>query len=528
MSSTTIIVGAGSAGGALAARLTEDADHTVILVEAGPDYAVRDEVPAPICDAYEMSVEGHDWGLTGFFLEPPETRDPQPYPRGRLVGGCSAVNAAIAQRASVADFEEWVAAGNDEWSYEQVLPFYKRVETDKDYGETAVHGGSGPVPIFRFPREEWSPVAKIFEQACLDRGFPSCEDHNAPGATGVGPLPKNQIGDVRASSLLTYLFEARTRPNLTVLSDTTCHRVLFDGTRAVGVEVEREGEVERIEADRVVLSAGAIHSPQLLTVSGIGPREVLAELSIDPVVISEGVGQNFQDHPFVGVMGLLKERTEYGSVRAELKFSSGLTGGRLDDLVLWATILDPATLNMPVDTRGLQAVTIVAQLALPNSVGWLKVTSKDVSVQPELHVNFLSDEGDADLRRMMHMVRLAFDLATNTAIADELDELLFPDRETVQDDAKLEAWLRSMVTTCYHATSTCRMGPDDDPGAVVSQRLAVHGTENLYVADASVMPSVPTGLTNLTSYMIGERLAGWLREEHAATASPAAAVGQVA
>jgi choline dehydrogenase len=526
MSETTIVVGAGSAGGALAARLSEDPDRRIVLIEAGPDYAQREEVPAPICNAYEMSVDGHDWGLTGFFIEPADARDPQPYPRGRLVGGSSAVNAAIAQRGTVADFEQWVAAGNDEWSYEHVLPFFKRVETDLDYGESQVHGGGGPVPIRRFPRTEWSPAARLFEQACLERGFPACDDQNAPGATGVGPLPRNQIGDERASSLLTYLLQARGRTNLEIRSDTTCRRVLFDGTRAVGVEVERGGKVERIAADRVVLCAGAMHTPQLLTLSGVGPRDVLAELGIDPVAVSEGVGQNFQDHPFVGVMGLLKERTPYGSVRAELKFSSELEGGSLDDQVLWATILDPATLNMPVDTRGLQALTIVAQLARPASTGWLRVTSTDVHVQPEIHVNFLSDDGGADLARMMQSVRLAYELATETPIADELDELLFPDRATVADDAALEAWLRGTVTTCYHASATCRMGPDGDPGAVVTQRLAVRGTEGLYVADASVMPYVPTGLTNLTSYMIGERAAAWLRgeivePEEIAAASPA-------
>ena len=513
MSDTTIVVGAGSAGGALAARLSEDPGREVILVEAGPDYARRDEVPLPICDAGEMSVEGHDWGLTGWFLEPTDIREAQPYPRGRLVGGSSAVNAAIAQRGAVADFERWVQAGNDEWSYEHVLPFYKRLESDLDFGDTDVHSSAGPVPVVRHPRETWAPAALIFEQECLQRGFPACPDHNAPRSTGVGPTPRNIVDDARASSLLTYLAEARDRPNLTIVSDSTCRRVLFEGTRAVGVEVERGGAVERITGDRVVLSAGAIHTPQLLTLSGVGPRHVLDELAIEPVTFNEGVGQNFQDHPFVGVMGLLREPTDFNGVRVELKYSSEVEGGCVDDVMVWCSILDPATLNMPVDTRGLMALTLVVQLARPSSVGWLRVTSPDVHVQPELHVNFLSDHGNADARRMMTTTRLAFDLATSTAIAGELEEILFPDRATVDDDAKLEAWLRATVTTCYHACGTCRMGPDDDAGAVVTQRLAVRGTEGLYVADASVMPCVPTGLTNISSYMIGERLAGWLREE---------------
>ena len=212
MKTTTIIVGAGSGGGALAARLSEDPDHHVTLVEAGPDFQRDEDVPEPVRDAYEMSVAGYDWGLEAYFLEPMSEREPQPYPRGRLVGGSSSVNAAIAQRSTVEDHDAWLAAGNEEWSWEKVLPYYKRLETDVDYGETEIHGGSGPVPIFRHPPEELSAGARAFTQACLDRGFPEAPDLNAPGATGVGSVPRNQIGSVRAGALMTYIKQARERP----------------------------------------------------------------------------------------------------------------------------------------------------------------------------------------------------------------------------------------------------------------------------------------------------------------------------
>jgi len=505
---TTIIVGAGSGGGALAARLTEDPDHEVTLIEAGPDYPIAEDVPAPVQDAYEMSVEGFDWGLQAYFLEPPESRDPQPYPRGRIVGGSSAVNAAIAQRATVEDIESWKSDGNTEWGWQDVEPFFKRLENDLDFGERPAHGAEGPVPVFRHPREQWAPAVRAFEQACLDRGFPACEDLNEPGATGVGPVPRNQVGVIRASSLVTYLAEARDRPNLTIMPDATVARVLFEGTRAVGVEVDRGGELEQHFADRIVLAAGAVHTPHILMLSGVGPEDVLAAQGITPVVVSEGVGRNLQDHPFVPVLTLMKERTEHVGVRAELKFTTKDAGELVDDMMIFGSVLDPATMNMDVDTKGKMALILVALLAKPRSIGWLTLSSPDYKVQPELHVNLSSDP--TDVTRLKETVRLAFEIATSSPVKDEIDEILFPDADTVNDDEKLEAFIRSISNTSYHGSCTCRIGPDGDPLAVVDQHLAVRGTENLWIADASVMVRVPTGLTNLTSYMIGERLAGWL------------------
>jgi choline dehydrogenase len=193
-------------------------------------------------------------------------------------------------------------------------------------------------------------------------------------------------------------------------------------------------------------------------------------------------------------------------------------------MMLWASVLDPATLNLDIDTKGRKALTLVTQLAVPNSVGWLTVTSPDVHVQPQIHANFLSDVDGTDLKRLIAGVRLAFDLATNSPIAGELDELLFPDAATVADDDGLAGFIRGIVNTCYHASGTCRLGPDGDPGAVVSQRLAVNGVSNLWVADASVFPTVPTGLTNISSFMVGERLGAWLREPARDSAALAAQV----
>lgn len=522
MPTTTIIVGAGSGGGALASRLTEDSAHEVVLVEAGPDYADPAAIPGDVRDASEMSVDKHDWKLQAFFLEPPEAREPQPYPRGRVVGGSSSVNAAIAQRATVEDLDSWVAAGADEWSYQDTLPYFARMERDRDYGDRPGHGSDGVIPVVRYPREQWAAAARAFERACRERGYPGCEDFNAKGSTGVGPVPHNLIEGARAGSLLTYLARARDRRNLDVRGDTLCRRVVFEGTRAVGVEVEHNGVVQTIRGDRVVLAAGAVHTPQLLMLSGIGPARSLDRLGVDRVVVNEAVGRNFQDHPFAPVMTLLKEQTSYTGVRTQLKFRTE-TGGLVDDMMLFSTILDPSTLNLEVDTKGRKALTLVSLLAKPRSAGWIDTVSRDPHVQPELHVNFLSEP--SDMARLMESVRLAWDIATSSPLRDEIEEILFPDAETVADDAKLEAYIRSVATTSYHAAGTCRLGHADDPKAVVDQRLAVRGTKNLLIADASVMVNVTTGLTNLTAFMIGERLADWLTAQEEADSVETVAVG---
>jgi choline dehydrogenase len=521
-STTTIIVGAGSGGAVIAARLTEDPEHEVILIEAGPDYP--EEVPADLLDASQMSVAKHDWHLKAFFVEPPVSRPAEDYPRGRVVGGCSSVNAAAAQRASVEDFDSWVAEGNPEWSYDAVLPYYAKLERDLDVGETTGHGTDGPVTIKRFARETWSSGAQAFEEACIARGFPVDVDANARAATGIGAMPRNLDGEDRGSALLTYIAGSRNRPNLTIVSETVCRRVLFKGTRAVGVEIERGGEVSTVEADRVVMASGAIHTPQLLTLSGVGPAAVLEKLGVAPVVVSEGVGQNLCDHATIPIMSLLKEPTKGIGLRAQLKFSSS-EGELINDLMIFPTVLDPATLNAPgLDTKGLDPMPLVPLLAKPKSKGWLEVVSPDVHVQPEIHLNFLGERSDMD--RLKEAVRLAWEIITSPPMSDTIDSIIVPDAATVGDDEKLEAYMRQTVWTSYHPVGTCRIGPDDDELAVVDQRLRVRGAEGLYVGDASIMHNVPTGLTNLTVFMIGERLSDWIKEDVAGQVpEPAAAAG---
>jgi choline dehydrogenase len=510
MAITTVIVGAGSGGAALASRLTEDPDQHVILVEAGPDYEELALVPEDVRDAREMSVEKHDWGLKAYFLEPTTAREAMPYARGRIVGGSSSVNAAIAERATKEDLDTWVAAGNPEWSYEKTLPFFVRLENDLDFPNDPGHGSSGPVPIMRHFEEEWPAITRAFAQACEDRGFAKVEDFNAKSSSGYGAVPRNLIGEeeLRGSALLTYLAQARNRPNLKIRANTLARRVLFNGTTAVGVEVEQDDRIESISADRVVLAGGAFHTPHLMMLSGVGPRKVLEQHGIEPVIINEAVGKNLQDHPFSPMVALLKEKTDKSGVRAQVKYSTG-TENLIDDMMIFAAVLDPATMNIPAETKGLKALMMNNLLAKPHSAGWVTLSSPDPKVQPEIHVNFLSHP--LDIERLKGSMRKSWDMITSSPMADEIQEICFLDAETIADDAKLEAYIRAYASTSLHAAGTCRMGPAGDPEAVVDQYLGVHGAENLWIADASVMVNVTTGLTNLTAYMIGERLAEWLR-----------------
>jgi choline dehydrogenase len=505
MARTTIIVGAGSGGGALAYRLTENPDEKVILIEAGPDYPDADLIPDDLLDSSVVSVDKHDWHLKARFLEPSEVREPQPYPRGRVVGGSSAVNAAIANRATKEDFDLWASLGNTEWTYEAVLPYFARLENDHDFGTEPGHGASGPIPIIRFPRSEWPEAVLAFEQACVKRGHPTCEDFNARESSGFGPVPRNLLGGNRASSLLTYIAQSRDRENFTLRASLTCRRVVFDGDRAVGVEVEEpDGTRRTIGADRIVLAAGAVHSPQLLMLSGVGPRDELERLGIPIVEEVPGVGRSLQDHILIPVLALLKEDTPFDGVRAKLKFSSSASPVR-DDMMLFATLMDPSVINLPFETRGKAAMVMASLLAKPKSTGWLSLRSADVHDQPDIHVNFLSDE--ADIAPLMEGMRLAWDLTHTDPLREHIDQVVAPDPSTIDDDEKLRDFIKAFGTTSYHTTSTCRMGPDGDAMAVVDQALAVRGLRNLWIGDASVMPRVATGLTNITAYMIGERLA---------------------
>ena len=521
MNYDVVIIGAGAAGSVLASRLVADGKTSVLLLEAGPDYPDPAYLPDDVKFGHTRFAEAqdskHNWALRGTITE---EQGEIHVAQGKVIGGGSSINGQAMQRGFPEDFDAWAALGNDEWSYAKVLPFFRKSERDLDI-QDEYHGADGPMPVRRRQSGACPAIQKAFYDACLQAGFGTTSDTNGPHPAGLGVSPSNNIDGMRMSAALTHLLPMRHCLNLTVRGGVFVRKILLNGRQAVGVEAESGGQVFTVEADRVVLSAGAIRSPQLLMLSGIGPKDHLQGVGIPLVQELPGVGQHLWNHLSAQMTYKVKDGISLMAHVDAVHFSLHYTAqgsSTSNDMVLRTTpMVDQRQERVPGfrtkylngDVSPEQVARISSTLGLPEGSGYVQLASADPSVQPTFNYRYLQHPHDR--RRVREGLRMAVSLLKSPAYKDVADYRIHPTDAILADDDALDVWIRQTVGTARHVSGTCRMGPDSDPTAVVDQYCRVKGVQGLWVVDASVMPRIPrSGGTHATVIMIGERVVDWI------------------
>ncbi len=559
-----VVVGGGAAGCVVAARLSERPANRVLLVEAGEDFAPGAE-PHEIRDTFAGTAHGNPrftWtGQTVVFTprpgNAPDNRKRVRYAQGRVIGGGSSVNGMISIRGLPSDYDGWAELGAPGWAWDDVLPYFRKMETDVDY-DGELHGADGPMTVRRIFEDRWPGFTRGFIRAAEAQGWRDIGDKNAVFEDGFFPIAVANADGRRVSTATAYLTAAaRARPNLEILGEAPAERLLFSGTRVTGLRVRHRGESIDIAAGEVIVSAGALHTPALLLRSGIGPAAELAERGIGVVADRPGVGKHLMEHPGVNFGCYMKREARLPAdlrlpMYAGLRWSSGLDGCPAGDMYM-----------IPMNKSFWHAVgqrlgLIMLWVNKSYSTGEVRLDAADPMAPPDVDFNMCSDSRDLD--RLVIGTRMMIRLQQSAAIRDTVHDIFpisYSDRarraavytpfnrlqtwiggqlmdasaplrrliirtliadgptidDLMHDDSTLVAWIRSSVLGHFHASCSCRMGAPDDPGAVCDPSARVYGVSGLRLCDASIMPAVPCANTNFPTIMVAEKIAATILAE---------------